>query len=341
MHRQCFLDSIMEKIKTIDLFCGAGGMTKGFEMAGFNTVFAVEFNKIYAQTYKINFPSVDVYVGDIKKIPDDKIKVLEKKYGKIDVIIGGPPCQGFSIAGNIGRRFLEDDRNRLFLEYVRFVDILRPKIFVLENVAALVKHNKGKTIKEIEEKFTELGYSIQYKILNSVNYEVPQERRRVFLVGTIKGINFSFPNEMKTIKTVKEAIDDLPPLRSGESSNISWHVAMAHSQQMLEKMKYVKDGGNRNDIPEELRPKSGDIRKYIRYNSSKPSVCVTGDMRKIFHYSQNRALTCRELARLQTFPDDFDFIGNSIEVQQQIGNAVPCKLAYHMALKCKKALNNE
>ena len=331
----------MGSIKTIDLFCGAGGMTKGFEMAGFNTVFAVEFNEIYAETYKTNFPNVDVYVGDIKDFSNECIKNLENKYGKIDIIIGGPPCQGFSIAGNIGRRFLEDDRNRLFLEYVRFVDILKPKMFVLENVAALVKHNKGKTIKEIEEKFCELGYSIQCKVLNSVDYEVPQERRRVFLVGTINGIHFYFPEERGSVITIKDAIDDLPPLESGQSSSISWHVAMAHTQQMLEKMKYVKDGGNRNDIPEEIRPKSGDIRKYIRYNSSKPSVCVTGDMRKIFHYAQNRALTCRELARLQTFPDSFEFVGSSIEVQQQIGNAVPCKLAYYLALECKKALKNE
>ena len=328
-------------MKIIDLFCGAGGMSMGFEMAGFKTVFAVEFNPTYAETYKKNFPKVEVFVGDIKEFDNDSIKKINDKYGNIDAIIGGPPCQGFSIAGNIGRKFLDDDRNRLFLEYVRFVDVIRPKLFVLENVAALVKHNRGKTINEIKERFAELGYTIQYKVLNSVNYDVPQERRRVFLVGTRDNFTFSFPKEKDNVITIEEAIGDLPPLESGESSDISWHFAMSHSAQMLEKMKYVKDGGDRNDIPQELRPKSGDIRKYIRYNSKKPSVCVTGDMRKIFHYSQNRALTCRELARLQTFPDSFDFVGTSIEVQQQIGNAVPCKLAYAVALECKKALKNE
>ena len=331
----------MEKRKVIDLFCGAGGMTAGFEKAGFKTVFAVEFNPVYAKTYAMNFPDVELFVGDIKDITEDQIKSVSDKNNGIDIIIGGPPCQGFSIAGNIGRKFLDDDRNRLFLEYVRFVKIILPKMFVLENVAALVRHNKGKTIKEIETKFAELGYLIQYKVLNSVNYHVPQERRRVFLVGTKEGYNFTFPAESNEIITVEEAIGDLPSLKSGECSSISHHVAMCHSKQMLEKMKYVKDGGTRNDIPEKIRPKSGDIRKYIRYSSKKPSFCVTGDMRKIFHYRDNRALTCRELARLQTFPDSFDFAGNSIEIQQQIGNAVPCNLAYEVASECIKCLNHE
>lgn len=323
----------------IDLFCGAGGMSKGFEDAGFNTIFAVEFNKIYANTYKLNFPSTNVFVGDIKNIDDIKIKQLNEKKC-IDIIIGGPPCQGFSIAGNIGRKFLDDDRNRLFLEYVRFVSIIKPKMFVLENVAALERHNKGKTISEIINKFSSLGYKIKYSVLNAVNYLVPQERRRVFIVGVLEGYDFKFPEASNKILTIKDAIDDLPKLESGQSSDIPLHNAMNHSKQMLEKMSYVKDGGNRNDIPVNIRPKSGDIRKYIRYDSSKPSFCVTGDMRKIFHYSQNRALTCRELARIQTFPDTYKFTGSSIQIQQQIGNAVPCKLAYAVAIECMRCLKN-
>ncbi len=327
------------KYKCIDLFCGAGGMSYGFERAGFNTIFAVEFNEIYANTYKLNFKNTQVHIGDIKQISDEEILSLANN--KVDIIIGGPPCQGFSIAGNIARKFLDDERNHLFLEYVRFVKILQPNIFVLENVSSLVKHNKGKTINEIVDCFEKCGYSVQYKILNSVHYNVPQERRRVFVVGTKKGYCFEYPKESKKEITIKEAIGDLPKLESGEISGINLHEAMRHSKQMLEKMKYVKDGGNRNDIPEPLRPKSGDIRKYIRYASWKPSFCVTGDMRKIFHYEQNRALTCRELARLQTFPDSFRFFGNSIQIQQQIGNAVPCKLAEAMAKECMRCLKNE
>lgn len=328
------------KYNCIDLFCGAGGMSYGFEKAGFNTIFAVEFNNVYAETYKLNFKNTKVHVGDIKDISDDEIKSIGKN-NKVDIIIGGPPCQGFSIAGNIGRKFLDDERNHLFLEYVRFVKILQPKMFVLENVASLVKHNKGKTIKEIVECFENCGYSIQYKVLNAVNYNVPQERRRVFVIGTKEGYVFQYPIESKNEITIKEAIGDLPKIESGEKSDIDLHEAMSHSKQMLEKMKFVKDGGDRNDIPESLRPTSGDIRKYIRYASWKPSVCVTGDMRKIFHYEQNRALTCRELARLQTFPDDFKFYGNSIQIQQQIGNAVPCNLAESVAKECMRCLINE
>lgn len=325
---------------SIDLFCGAGGLSYGFEQAGFKTLYAVEFNEVYAKSYKLNFPDVDVFCGDIRSISDKDIEEIGKKYS-IDIIIGGPPCQGFSLAGNIGRRFLEDDRNRLFLEYFRFVRIIRPRMFVLENVASMITHNHGATIKEIQSIFESIGYNIQYKVLNAVNYSVPQERRRVFIVGICDNSIFKYPNESGRIISIKEAIGDLPRLESGEKSPIPLHNAMKHSAQMLQKMSYVRDGGNREDIPENIRPQTGDIRKYVRYNSQKPAFCVTGDMRKIFHYSQNRALTCRELARLQTFPDDYIFYGSTIEIQQQIGNAVPCNLAKAVASECFRSLNHE
>lgn len=329
----------MKKYTYMDLFAGAGGMSLGFDNAGFKNLLAVEFNKDFAETYKKNFPRHNLIVDDIKNVTEQQIYDIIKNE-KVDVIIGGPPCQGFSIAGNIGRNFIDDDRNRLFKEFVRFVKIIKPRVFVLENVAAMERHNKGKTIKEIVSSFKEIGYDIKYKVLNAVNYGVPQERRRIFIVGTLGENNFEYPQEINKIVTVKDAIDDLPKLENGETSEIPNHTAMKHSAQMLEKMSYVSDGGNRNDIPENLRPKSGDSRKYIRYNSKKPSFCVTGDMRKIFHYSQNRALTCRELARLQTFPDSFVFLGNTGKVQQQIGNAVPVLLANKIALQVKEVLDN-
>lgn len=329
----------MKKYTYMDLFAGAGGMSLGFDNAGFKNLLAVEFNKDFAETYKKNFPRHNLIVDDIKNVTEQQIYDIIKNK-KVDVIIGGPPCQGFSIAGNIGRNFIDDDRNRLFKEFVRFVKIIKPKVFVLENVAAMERHNKGKTIKEIVSSFKEIGYDIKYKVLNAVNYGVPQERRRIFIVGTLGENNFEYPQEINKTVTVKDAIDDLPKLENGETSEIPNHTAMKHSAQMLEKMSYVSDGGNRNDIPESLRPKSGDSRKYIRYNSKKPSFCVTGDMRKIFHYSQNRALTCRELARLQTFPDSFVFLGNTGKVQQQIGNAVPVLLANKIALQVKEVLDN-
>lgn len=330
----------MKKYTYMDLFAGAGGMSLGFDNAGFKNLLAVEFNKDFAETYKKNFPRHNLIVDDIKNVTEQQIYDIIKNE-KVDVIIGGPPCQGFSIAGNIGRNFIDDDRNRLFKEFVRFVKIIKPRVFVLENVAAMERHDKGKTIKEIVSSFKEIGYDIKYKVLNAVNFGVPQERRRIFIVGTLGENNFEYPQEINKIVTVKDAIDDLPKLENGETSEIPNHTAMKHSAQMLEKMIYVSDGGNRNDIPENLRPKSGDSRKYIRYDSKKPSFCVTGDMRKIFHYSQNRALTCRELARLQTFPDSFVFLGNTGKVQQQIGNAVPVLLASKIALQVKEVLDNE
>jgi len=321
----------MSKYNIIDLFSGAGGMSLGFKKRGFNTLFAIEYNNKFASTYSYNFPKVNLIIEDIKSINDTSVKKLLNGE-KVDIIVGGPPCQGFSKAGNIGRKFLEDERNELFKEFVRFVRLIKPKMFILENVASLKTHNKGKTLKEIIIAFSEIGYEVKHEVINSAEYGVPQERRRIFIVGTL-GINdFQYPSKTKRRKTIKDAISDLPTLRSGEVSVIPNHNAMNHSDQMLHKMSFIKDGGNRDSIPENLRPKSGDIRKYIKYNSEKPSVCVTGDMRKIFHYEQNRALTARELARIQTFPDNFIFKGTSIDIQQQIGNAVPPLLASKFAL---------
>lgn len=326
----------------VDLFCGAGGLSCGFDKAGFENLLAVEMHPKYARTYRENFPEHPLIVDDIKNIPNEKLSAVIKER-EVDVVIGGPPCQGFSKAGNIGRTFLEDERNYLFLEFVRVVKHLKPKMFVMENVAAMEVHRKGKTMEDILEAFRDAGYIVPWhEVLNSACYGVPQVRRRMVMVGYRKDlvVNFSYPEKDSRIRTIKEAIGDLPPLKSGEKSTIPNHEAMNHSVQMLEKMSYVKDGGDRTDIPEQLRPKSGDIRKYIRYDSQKPSVCVTGDMRKIFHYCQNRALTPRELARIQTFPDDFIFYGTSIQIQQQIGNAVPPELAYRIAVQIREALRN-
>lgn len=329
--------------KYIDLFCGAGGLSLGFDKAGFENILSVEFNKNFAKTYKRNFPKHNLLIDDIKNIDNETIHhILKDK--TVDVIIGGPPCQGFSIAGNIGRSFLDDERNQLFKEFVRFVVCIQPKMFVLENVAAMATHLRGKTIKAILEAFENAGcgYNVKYEVLNSVDYGIPQERRRIVIVGVRKDFDgvFNYPKKEKNIVTIKDAIGDLPALQSGQTSNIPNHIAMNHSNQMLNKMSYIKDGGDRMDIPEEIRPKSGDIRKYIRYDSSKPSFCVTGDMRKIFHYEQNRALTARELARIQSFPDDFIFEGTSIQIQQQIGNAVPPRLAQKIAMQVKETLKN-
>ncbi len=321
----------IKTLKYIDLFCGAGGFSLGFDKSGFENIFSVDIEEDFCKTYKTNFPTHKLITKDISQLTKEEIKKLTESH-EVDVVIGGPPCQGFSIAGNIGRKFIDDPRNRLFKEFVRVVSIVNPKYFVMENVARLYTHNNHKTKEEIIEDFNKLGYEVKCTILNSADYGVPQIRKRVIFIGSRISNNILFPKVTHTKhKTVKEYLDDLPILNSGEESHILNHKAMNHTKQMLEKMSFIKDGGDRKDIPIDLRPKSGDVRKYIKYNSNKPSITITGDMRKVFHYSQNRALTVRELARLQTFPDSFEFKGSSISTQQQVGNAVPPLMAEAIA----------
>jgi DNA (cytosine-5)-methyltransferase 1 len=322
----------MKKAMTyIDLFSGSGGFSLGFDNKGFQNIFSIDIEPSFCETYKYNFPNHKLIEKDICQLSDTEIKYL-KEVKDVDVVIGGPPCQGFSIAGNIGRKFIDDPRNKLFKEFVRVVKVVKPKFFVMENVARLYNHNKGETRKEIINDFEKLGYKVECKILNSADYGVPQIRKRVIFIGSRSNLKIEFPNKTtEKYLTVKEALHHYPILSAGEESTIPNHVAMTHSNQMLEKMSYVSDGGSREEIPVKLRPKSGDVRKYIRYKSDKPSVCVTGDMRKIFHYEQNRALTVRELAKLQSYPDDFIFMGTKISQQQQVGNSVPPKMAEAIA----------
>lgn len=326
---------IMEKTKKqltyIDLFCGAGGFSLGFDKMDFKNIFSIDIESEFCQTYRANFPEHNLITKDICDLTEEEIQQLTKNK-KVDVIIGGPPCQGFSMAGNIGRKFIDDPRNSLFKEFARVVRTVKPNFFVMENVARLFTHNKGATKKEIIETFEGMGYTVKCKILNSVDYNVAQVRKRIIFIGNLKSDYIIFPKRtsMKN-KSIKEVIHHFPSLNSGEKSDIPNHVAMSHTTQMLEKMSFISDGGDRTQIPEHLRPRSGDIRKYIKYKSDTPSICITGDMRKVFHYSQNRALTVRELASIQSFPDHFIFKGKSIAQQQQVGNSVPPNMAEAIA----------
>ena len=325
----------------IDLFSGAGGFSLGFDQAGFENVFSVEYDHEICETYRYNFPNHQLIECDITKLEDATILDLVKGI-PVDVVIGGPPCQGFSMAGNIGRTFADDPRNLLFKEFVRVVSLVRPNCFVMENVARLYTRLKGKTREEIIQHFEALGYVVKANIVCAADYGVPQYRNRVLFIGKLTddaSYQVSFPKKKKgTAPTIKDAIGKYPSLRSGETSTVPNHEAMVHSSQMLEKMAYVKDGGDRNDIPELIRPQKGDVRKYIRYDSTKPSICITGDMRKVFHYSQNRALTVRELAAIQSYPDSFVFLGNKIKQQQMVGNSVPPVLAKAIAEAVKSML---
>ncbi len=330
-----------KKYNVIDLFSGAGGMSLGFKDAGFTNIFSVDIEPSFCETYKYNFPKHNLIQKDIVTLSDEEIIFLTKGL-TIDAIIGGPPCQGFSIAGNIGRLFIDDPRNLLFKQFARVVKIVKPKFFVMENVARLYTHNKGKTRTEIIDLFKSIGYNVKCEVLNTMNYSVPQNRSRVIFIGSRITSEIIFPKESTNkIRTVKDAIGYLPKLSSGDCNiDYSNHIAMKHSAQMLKKMSYIKDGGNREAIPEKIRPMSGDVRKYIKYDSTKPSICITGDMRKVFHYNQNRALTVRELAAIQTFPDNFIFKGRAISQQQQVGNSVPPIFAKQIGDTIIKMLKN-
>ena len=334
-------DMAKRKLTYIDLFCGAGGLSLGFDRQGFENVFSLDIEPACCKTYSRNFPLHRIVQKDISDLSGKEVRQLVGRK-KIDVVIGGPPCQGFSIAGPIGRRFIADPRNRLFQEFARIVSVVKPTLFLMENVARLFTHNQGRTREEIVSIFNDLGYRVECKILNAADYGVPQLRSRAIFIGSKLPRETGFPkasvSEPQHYATVEETIGSLPPLVAGETSDIPNHRAMRHSAQMLRKMAYVEDGGDRTNIPETLRPKSGDVRKYIRYASGKPSVCITGDMRKVFHYRQNRALTVRELARIQSFPDDFVFLGTQISQQQQVGNAVPPMLAEALAQHIKRYL---
>ena len=188
----------------IDLFCGCGGLSKGFEMAGFNTVLAIDFWKDAVETFNNNHKNKVAICDDVSKISNDFLDDFTKK-NKITGIVGGPPCQGYS---TVGKRDINDDRNYLYLQYCRIVEKVKPEFFVLENVKGLLTLNNGKFKEDIVERFTKLGYIVDYKILNSADYGVPQNRNRVFFVG-IKNKKFKFPKEKLKKVTTYEAISDL------------------------------------------------------------------------------------------------------------------------------------
>ena len=261
------MQSNSNNLKFADLFCGAGGMTLGFINNSFVNTFSLDNDKNSSKTYKGYFKDHNLITINIEDISDDDISQLCKD--DIDVIIGGPPCQGFSIAGVIGRKFIDDSRNYLFREFFRFVKIIKPKVFVMENVARLYNHKEGKSRDEIIKLFESIGYKVKAKILNSAEFGVPQVRNRVFFIGCYLE-NFSgFPKgTFEEFRNIKSAIEDLVPLKSGMKSNIPNHNAMNHSEQMLKKMSFLNDGEDRTKIPLNLRPISGDVRKYIKYDSS-------------------------------------------------------------------------
>jgi DNA (cytosine-5)-methyltransferase 1 len=344
-------------MKIIDLFSGVGGLSLGFEWAGFETVAAIDFWDDAIKTYNHNHTNKVGMAINIKKFNDNVLPVIVKKQ-KIDGIIGGPPCQGFSTArlSNVSDKInkINKERNHLYLEFFRTVEIVKPKFFVIENVRGLVSANKGAFVKDIIERFGNLGYNVEYKILNAADYGVPQNRQRVFFVG-LKKQKFEFPEKLNLKVSTKEALSDIEltderetqeyncksqndfqRLMRKESKHLKNHEVTVHNEQTTHVISLVPDGGNIKSLP----PKYWEIRKYNkafqRMNSTLPSNTIDTGHRNYFHYCENRIPTARESARLQSFPDNFEFLGTKGSQYKQVGNAVPPLLANVIAKKIKQ-----
>jgi DNA (cytosine-5)-methyltransferase 1 len=335
----------------VDLFSGAGGLLLALKSAGFKTLFSCEINKSACQTHRYNFPEIPLFEGDIKDLTYDKIIEFTKGQ-EVDLVVGGPPCQGFSVFGK--RRFIktqgynpqDDPRNKLVYEYIRVVKLLRPKFFFMENVKGFLSLDKGQFVKSVIEEFMKLGYSnIKYEVVCAADYGVPQERYRMFMIGNRIGVPVTFPSPTHypedslfspKYKTVGEAIMDLVDL----GPEIPNHVPLYHKPVVAERMSYVKEGGKLNveELPEHLAvatrkdSKTGKVRNYShiykRLHRHRPAwTMVPGHNAFPIHPTLNRTLTVREAARIQSFPDTHIFFGTRQEQCIQVGNAVPPKLA--------------
>lgn len=337
----------------IDLFCGAGGISKGFEMSGFKTKLAIDMWEDAVKTFNYNHSNEIAIMKDIHDFNDKDVVNIAKEH-EIIGIVGGPPCQGFSM---VGTRDHEDDRNSLYLEYARFVNLVKPHFFVLENVKGLLNLKNGFFKKDIVDRFTNLGYNVNYKVLKASDYGVPQSRERVFFVGLKKSVFndefFQFPiGNKNTIVSNYEALSDMPNLDFGEDKNkyktppqndyqeylrsnelkkIYNNDVTNHTQRTKEIISLVPDGGGAKDLPEELYKVRNYNAAFKRMDSQKPSTTIDCGHRNYFHFKENRVPTVRESARIQSFPDDYVFLGSKTSQYKQVGNAVPPLLAKVLA----------
>lgn len=345
------------KNKIIDLFCGCGGMSLGFEKAGFLPALAIDLWDDAIITYNHNRKEK---VGICKDIHELSGKLLEnlKKDKNVIGIIGGPPCQGYS---TVGTRDVNDPRNHLYLEYCRVVEQIKPMFFVIENVKGLLTLSNGAFKNDIINRFSKLGYNVSYQLINAMNYGVPQNRERVFFVG-IQNRTFVFPKPDANHKiSSKDAISDLPSLSQnasqessseynsapqnsyqklmrGEQQLLLNHQLTNHTEQTKKIISLIPDGGGIKDLPSSY----WNIRKYNkafeRMASWQPANTVDTGHRNYFHYSENRIPTVRENARLQSFPDSFEIIGTRTSQYKQVGNAVPPLLAFAIAKAIRKQI---
>lgn len=342
------------KPKVIDLFAGVGGLSLGFEMRGFDVVLANEYDKSIADAYQENHKHTKMIVGDITSL--DLQRTFHGYKGKVDVVIGGPPCQGFSQKGQ--RKTIHDERNFLFKYYVEVVKLVEPRYFVMENVPNLLTAENGYFCKEIEELFQSIGYSLEKGVLNASDYGVPQNRRRAVIIGKKGGKAPDLPKPKNVSITTWDAISDLAYLESGEGSEVQEyknkpqseyqkllrgaseflynHVATKHSELALKRLAMIPPNSGKEVLPKEHLTKSIYSGTWTRMRKDEISVTITTrfdtpSSGKFTHPYLDRAITVREAARIQSFPDSFRFIGNKGSQMKQVGNAVPPLLAAAIA----------
>lgn len=343
--------NLSKKPTAIALFAGCGGMSLGFKWAGFDVKGFVEIEKSAREIYKTNFPQAHELGTDILQLTDKQIADWKQQLGEVDVLCGGPPCQGFSLAG---KRNEADYRNKLYREYQRIAEIIRPKAFVLENVRLLtsMKEEDGSSVlQNIIDGFESIGYSTTYRVLNSADYGVPQGRERVIFIGVDKtlGVCPSLPEETHTQSksdlfqkpkalTFKDACGDLEVFEAGGASKRDpLHWAITHPEHVLEWLRITPEGksAHENEDPK-MRPPSGYNTTYKRLRWDEPSSTISTNFNMIsgsrnVHPTATRSLTIREAMRCQSFPDDFKVVGNWMDVRKAIGNAVPPLLAEKIA----------
>ncbi|MDR2717153.1 MAG: DNA cytosine methyltransferase [Treponema sp.] len=363
----------------IDLFAGAGGLSEGFRMENFRILVANDFDKYAAATYKLNHPEVHFLDGPIQNITGkDFLNATNIKKRELDVLIGGPPCQAFSVYNH--QRGFHDERSGLFREYIRIVKALEPKIIVMENVTGMSSVENGRAIIEIYESLEKIGYTVEHRILKAEDYGVPQERRRIIFFGVYGKYSIPWPKpthdnasdkKLRKFNTVWDAISDLPKLKIDEgfemgdytndplsdlqkylrkySKNIFNHRAPHLNPINIHRMQFIPQGGSWRDIPYDLLPngmkkakRSDHTKRYGRLtqNGLSSTILTRCDPHwgAYIHPTQDRTLTVREAARLQTFPDRINFLGPRVEQYRQVGNAVPPLLSKAIAKSVKTIL---
>lgn len=347
----------------LDLFSGAGGLSRGFMDAGYNVVLGVDFDDAALKTFKANHGKSEAMKLDLFDHSNiDKItEYLKRNKFSIDVLVGGPPCQGFSVAGP---RNMDDKRNSLYLAMVKLADILKPQAVILENVPGMIQINDGIGAKRIVQDFAEIGYKMVPKLLYAPDYGIPQIRKRVFFVGLRDAdTEFEFPEafvDKEHYVTCEDAIGDLPSLQTADgeiiygdeeqdylfdaaneyqkemrkrSTKVHNHIGSVPIEKTKTMISMVPEGKNYKALPEEYSCLYKYHEALTRYHSKKPSLTINTGHRSHFHYKWNRIPTVRESARLQSFPDDFIFYGNKSEQYRQVGNAVPPMLGKVVAKK--------